>query len=52
MYSCVFWCEFIDFSPFFGLLLFDPFYTKKHRNKSKVSLLYLFYRKISKNDYF
>ena len=25
-------------------------HTKKHRNKSKVSLLYLFYRKISKNN--
>ena len=25
-------------------------HTKKHRNTSKVSLLYLFYRKISKNN--
>ena len=62
MYSWAFWCEFIDLVVFFfWLLLFDPcrilrimknqwIHTKKHRNTSKVTLLYLFHRKISKNN--
>ena len=48
----VFWCEFIDL---FGFFFFGCYcdsrwiHIKKHRNTSKVCLLYLFYRKKSKN---
>ena len=74
MYSCSFWCEFIDLVGFFDSLMRKLIYrthfriikrvkgqtktakktdcidefTPKNRNTSKVSLLYLFYRKISK----
>ena len=43
MHSCVFWCEFITMNRLTGV-------KQKHRKTSKVSLLYLFYRKISKNN--
>ena len=57
MYSC----EFIDLVGFFGRYCLTPvtlfiilrinrwIHTKKQKNMLKVSLLYLFYRKISKN---
>ena len=54
MYSCVFWCEFIDLVVFFFRIMKrvtgvtnngQKKCTKQHRNTSKVGLLYLFYRK-------
>ena len=46
MYSCVFWCEFIDLVGLFWPLLFDPCHFLHNTN----NLLYLIYRKISKNN--
>ena len=35
MYSCVFWCEFIELVVFWGLLLFDPCHFNQPKKPTK-----------------
>ena len=46
MYSCAFWCEFIDLVGFFWLLLFDPCHFLHNTKKGKVSFIYFTEKKL------
>ena len=37
MYSCVFWCEFVDLVVFFWLLLFDPCHVLYNSQKNRLN---------------